>query len=218
MARKPMTRRAAIVTVLVVLFAAVATIAVTGRNRPDADRSDGNSPIRLVLSQLPKDRDRIRIRVQAINQSIQTIGWDSEFTVNLNWTVELSSGVPATITASSVEQSERSRAKTRFIKLESGRSASKDIEITTGVWRFVTGHGTIFEPGGMFVHLPNAYEELIRFEIPTSNARSRIYLEYAPGMGMDAHSGFVSYFGFEPAEVGLWQGGTRSNVLRLQSE
>ncbi len=181
-------------------------------------RDQPNPSVKLVLAPIGNpQRDRIQVRMDVINDGNTPIGWDKEFCVFINWLLETNKENPIQlIDLSTLEPDKQTTSKARFIKIMPGEKFSKEFDLKKTFRRFIYGLGTFTSPKGNKYHLPTAYEQISRFDIPKSTASLRVRVEYSRGFG--SFDGFNFYFKFDPKEVDLLSGKFQSQEITIQIE
>jgi hypothetical protein len=170
----------------------------------------------LLLSQLGKAApDRIRVKIAFTNRDEKAVGWDREFAVFVDWSVQTLEGKDVLPTeVGTMGRPEKSDFKTRFIKLAPGETISKELVLTEKVQQFACGHGTFAGPGGAKIHQANGYEHTIRYVIPQATAGVRVRATYRlPFMGREC---FKQWFGYGVEDVLLWEGKTDASELIIR--
>lgn len=156
------------------------------------------------------------VRISATNEGISPVTWDTEFAALMRWSVSIGDGIDyrATEKHETIPQASQPLSPTRFIRLCPGQSISRDFDLTQGIKRFVTGHGSFAGPEGAVGHSPVAYEALVKYSIPEKSKTITVsvgYLDSEPDtIGGDT---FQLYFGKTIKDAGLPEGFFDSNRL-----
>jgi hypothetical protein len=184
-------------------------------------------------------RDKLAINVTITNLSARPVGWDSEFSVFLSWTLGSegdSTGSAREQTSSHIKQTESSLSKTRFILIEPGDSIAKTVILNVPFRTFACDEdGKGYEVWTRYFlseyerdQARRSAEDLYwRFHGKGSPQwehnsnfgkglhKIQVRLGYYGSPDLRNPDAFKNLFGFEPKEVSLWDDDCDSNVLQI---
>jgi hypothetical protein len=158
-----------------------------------------------IIGEGLQNRERICVKATVQNNSSETIGWDREFSVFLQWQLLPENDYGKTLlqpktTVPRINQTKDQLSKTRFIRIAPGQSVSKTIELTKPFKSFQVdawgGSSETRHPGHF-----EGFEAMERFSIPSELKKVGLRLEY--NQSRYGRPAFKSMFGFEPDDVGL---------------
>lgn len=175
-----------------------------------AYEEEERSAARLKIAVVPvgqQQRGHVVVRVDVTNEGDVPVTWDKEFSLFLQWSVETDDGTEIEPAVASIPRPPSpSAVRQRFTSLKPGQTLSREIELTKGVRRFLSGHSD--------QHAATGFEEVVRYDVPKPVNGLRIQVRY--DLDFDDRAGFSVWFRHDFDDFEFWEGVTESNACRFE--